>query len=196
MVEHVTFNHGVPGSIPGGPTNKIRGFVIASRARRLGGTELGPTLRAPSCCALHSLSLREALDVGVQERSVVFRSEWPSSIWMCRPSNPRSAYRRPHSCRRSCQCRSPSNSSSGSVIFDSLNSVSHAFRKFWTRSPAALPNGKPSAPPTRRLDFRNRSTRADVSGISRSFRDFAFAPLNRQDWNGPSLPVDVVIGDL
>ena len=26
VVEHVTFNHGVPGSIPGGPTNKIRGF--------------------------------------------------------------------------------------------------------------------------------------------------------------------------
>jgi len=26
-----TFNHGVPGSIPGGPTNKIRGFVKADR---------------------------------------------------------------------------------------------------------------------------------------------------------------------
>ena len=32
VVEHVTFNHGVPGSIPGGPTNVISGFRDRGRA--------------------------------------------------------------------------------------------------------------------------------------------------------------------
>ena len=55
VVEHVTFNHGVVGSIPTGPTNESVVFCDRESGEMAGGTDLGPALRAPSRRALHGL---------------------------------------------------------------------------------------------------------------------------------------------